>query len=103
MTRVKEMFCRAISAIKYKLMSVQPTSTASKIAKMAVLVFTMMIAFPDIVYAAEFIEGAINMLGIVVIAIGAGLGIWGIVNLLEGYGNDNPGAKSQGIKHYIPK
>ena len=27
-----------------------------------------------------------------VIALGAGLGVWGIVNLLEGYGNDNPGA-----------
>ena len=25
-----------------------------------------------------------------VIALGAGLGIWGVINLLEGYGNDNP-------------
>ena len=33
------------------------------------------------------------------IAIGAGLGVWGLVNRLEGYGGDNPGAKSQGIKH----
>ena len=33
---------------------------------------------------------------------GAGLGIWGVVNLMEGYGNDNPGAKSQGMKHVIP-
>ncbi|MBQ5521477.1 MAG: hypothetical protein IIT86_01490, partial [Oscillospiraceae bacterium] len=24
-----------------------------------------------------------------------GVGVWGIVNLLEGYGNDNPGAKAQ--------
>ena len=32
------------------------------------------------------------------IALGAGLGIWGAINLLEGYGNDNPGAKSQGMK-----
>ena len=24
--------------------------------------------------------------------------VWGVVNLMEGYGNDNPGAKSQGIK-----
>ena len=31
----------------------------------------------------------------------AGLGIWGLVNLLEGYGNDNPGAKSQGIKQLM--
>ena len=30
-----------------------------------------------------------------------GLGIWGAINLLEGYGNDNPGAKSQGIKQFV--
>jgi len=51
--------------------------------------------------AATFIQDALGMLGVVVIAIGAGLGIWGIVNLLEGYGNDNPGAKSQGIKQLM--
>ena len=28
------------------------------------------------------------------IALGAGLGIWGVINLLEGYGNDNPGANA---------
>jgi len=27
-------------------------------------------------------------------ALGAGLGIWGAINLLEGYGNDNPGANA---------
>ena len=26
---------------------------------------------------------------------------WGAINLLEGYGNDNPGAKSQGIKQLM--
>ena len=39
---------------------------------------------------------AIDTLKILVIALGAGLGAWGVINLLEGYGNDNPGAKSQG-------
>ena len=34
-------------------------------------------------------------------AIGADLGVWGVINLLEGYGNDNPGAKSQGIKQLM--
>ena len=34
-------------------------------------------------------------------AVGAGLGVWGIINLLEGYGNDNPGAKSQGMKQLM--
>lgn len=44
---------------------------------------------------------AIDTLKILVIAIGAGLGVWGVVNLLEGYGSDNPGAKSQGIKQLM--
>ncbi|MCD8208112.1 MAG: Maff2 family protein [Bacteroidales bacterium] len=38
---------------------------------------------------------------ILIILIGAGLALWGIVNLLEGYGNDNPGAKSQGMKQLM--
>ena len=27
--------------------------------------------------------------------------MWGVINLMEGYGNDNPGAKSQGIKQLM--
>ena len=27
--------------------------------------------------------------------------MWGVINLLEGYGNDNPGAKSQGMKQLM--
>lgn len=27
-------------------------------------------------------------------AIGAGVGVWGVINLLEGYGNDNPGTNA---------
>ena len=49
----------------------------------------------------EFFSSAIDTLRILVIALGAGLGAWGVVNLLEGYGNDNPGAKSQGIKQLM--
>ena len=30
-----------------------------------------------------------------------GLGVWGVVNLLEGYGSDNPGSKSQGMKQLM--
>lgn len=48
-----------------------------------------------------FFTAAITTLKTLVIAIGAGLGVWGVVNLLEGYGNDNPGAKSQGIKQLM--
>ena len=39
-----------------------------------------------------FFNQAITVLQTLVIALGAGLGIWGVINLLEGYGNDNPGA-----------
>lgn len=49
----------------------------------------------------EFFASAIDTLKILVIAIGAGLGVWGVVNLLEGYGSDNPGAKIQGIKQLM--
>ena len=49
----------------------------------------------------EFFNEAINILKILVIALGAGLSVWGVINLLEGYGNDNPGAKSQGIKQLM--
>ncbi len=27
-------------------------------------------------------------------AIRAGVGVWGVINLLEGYGNDNPGTNA---------
>ena len=50
-----------------------------------------------------FFNQSITVLQTLVVAIGAGLGIWGIINLLEGYGNDNPGAKSQGIKQLMAK
>ncbi len=49
----------------------------------------------------EFFTSAVDVLKILVIALGAGLGIWGAINLLEGYGNDNPGAKSQGMKQVM--
>ena len=43
----------------------------------------------------EFFAESVDTLSILVIAIGAGLGVWGVINLLEGYGNDNPGANGQ--------
>lgn len=48
-----------------------------------------------------FFIQAVAVLQMLVVALGAGLGIWGLINLLEGYGNDNPGAKSQGIKQLM--
>ena len=40
----------------------------------------------------EFFTSAIDTMKVTVTALGGGLGVWGIINLLEGYGNDNPGA-----------
>ena len=48
-----------------------------------------------------FFNSAVGVLQTLVIALGAGLGVWGAVNLMEGFGADNPGAKSQGIKQLM--
>ena len=48
-----------------------------------------------------FINQAVTVLQTLVIALGAGLAVWGVINLMEGYGNDNPAAKSQGIKQLM--
>lgn len=42
----------------------------------------------------EFFTSAIDVLQTLVVALGAGLGVWGGINLLEGYGNDNHGANA---------
>ena len=36
----------------------------------------------------EFFNQAIDILKILVMALGAGLAVWGVINLLEGYGSD---------------
>ena len=51
--------------------------------------------------SSSFIKTACTVLKSVIILIGAGVGVWGVVNLLEGYVNDNPGAKSQGMKQLM--
>ena len=48
-----------------------------------------------------FFNQAVTVLQSLVVAIGAILSIWGGINLLEGYGGDNPGAKSQGAKQFV--
>lgn len=50
----------------------------------------------------EFFNSAVGVLQTLVIALGAGLGIWGAINLLEGYGNDNPGANGHGFHMLLP-
>ena len=42
----------------------------------------------------DFFNSAIDVLQTLVIALGAGLAVWGVVNLMEGYGNDNPDANA---------
>ena len=49
----------------------------------------------------EFFASAVDTLKVLVMAIGCGLGAWRIVNLLEGYGADNPASKSQGMKQLM--
>ena len=53
-----------------------------------------------------FFNSAVTVLQTLVIALGAGLGIWGAINLLEGYGNDNPGANTRPhrpLRGYSPR
>lgn len=52
-------------------------------------------------YIYGIFNSAVDVLQTLVVALGAGLGIWGVINLMEGYGNDNPGAKSQGMKQLM--
>lgn len=49
----------------------------------------------------SFFTSGVDVIKKIVILLGAGLAVWGVINLMEGYGNDNPGAKSQGMKQFI--
>ena len=49
----------------------------------------------------EFWNTAVTLLKTIVICLGAGLLVWGGINLMEGYGGDNLGAKSQGMKQLV--
>lgn len=71
-----------------------------------VTVILAMCAFTAITACAainttSFINKATDALKTVIILIGAGLGVWGLVNLLEGYGSDNAASKSQGMKQLM--
>ena len=49
----------------------------------------------------SFFSDSIDVLQTVTFLIGGGIAVWGVVNLMEGYGNDNPGSKSQGMKQLM--
>ena len=44
-----------------------------------------------------FFAAAITVLQTLVVAIGAGLGIWGAITLLEGYENEDESLKRRGL------
>ncbi len=68
---------------------------------MAMMCSTTAFAATGVVDTSNFITTACTVLKSVICLIGGGVGVWGVVNLLEGYGNDNPGAKSQGMKQLM--
>lgn len=35
-----------------------------------------------------------SVIGLKTVVTAIGAGVWGVINLLEGYGNDNPGANA---------
>ena len=41
-----------------------------------------------------FFNSAVQVLQTLVLALEVGLGIWGAINLMEGYGNDNRATRS---------
>lgn len=49
----------------------------------------------------DFFTSSVGVLQTVLTLIGAGVGGWGIVNLLEAYGSDNAAGKSQGMKQLM--
>lgn len=46
----------------------------------------------------EFFNSAVDTLQTIVIGLGGALCVWGGVNLLEGYGQDNPGIQIAGCQ-----
>lgn len=42
----------------------------------------------------EFFTTAVSTMSTLVTALGAGLGVWGVINLMEGYGSDNRATRS---------
>lgn len=75
------------------------TVCAKKVIALIFSALTMVTMGITSVFAADvdpsgFIQTSMTVLKAVICLIGAGLGVWGVVNLIEGYGNDNPGANA---------
>ena len=42
----------------------------------------------------QFFQSAVTFLGTCVVALGGGVALWGVINLFDGYSNDNPGSNA---------
>lgn len=42
----------------------------------------------------DFFNSAVTTMSTLVTALGGGLGVWGVINLMEGYGADNPASNA---------
>lgn len=42
----------------------------------------------------SFFTTAVSTMSTLVVALGGGVGVWGVVNLMEGYGADNPASNT---------
>lgn len=42
----------------------------------------------------DFFNSAVTTMSTLVTALGGGLGVWGVINLMEGYGADNPASNT---------
>ena len=49
----------------------------------------------------EFFTTSITAMSTLVTAMGGGMGVWGVINLMEGYGQYTPASKNQGIKQLM--
>lgn len=61
---------------------------------MRIVVWTFFAPTSGKVLYMAFFNNAVQVLQTLVVALGAGLGVWGAINLLEGYGNDNRAMRS---------
>ena len=51
----------------------------------------------------EFFNSAVDTLQTIVVGLGGALCVWGGINLLEGYGQDNPGQCSCTVEKHKAK
>lgn len=94
------MMVEAVDKPKHKLLTKcskfakKATLFATTLGVMGTTCMTQAFAASGEVDTTSFISTACTVLKSVICLIGGGVGVWGIVNLLEGYGNDNRAMRS---------